>query len=76
MPPSRRLALAMVLSVVAWTGLAALHQALWSYRYWRADPWAVTSPVQWTLPTGHVARLDGLAERVRSRLPRGAQLAV
>jgi hypothetical protein len=65
-----------VLVFLAATIGGALHQTLWSYRYARADPWSELSPVQWILPSGHVRRLDGLAERVRSRLPEGAALAV
>lgn len=76
----RRWTLALVAVLLAWTVAASLHQALWSWRYWRVDPWSERSPVQWLATSQHVASLGAQVRRalaaVEGPIPEGAVLAV
>jgi hypothetical protein len=76
----RRWTLVLVALALVWTVAASLHQALWSWRYWRVDPWSERSPVQWKATSQHVASLGAQLRRalaaIEEPIPEGAVLAV
>ena len=50
----------VLLAATLWFGVHALHDSLWAYRYWKVDPWALESPVQWPVVGRHAQALGHL----------------
>ena len=75
-PRRRKVVVALLLGAFLWFGLHALHQSLWSYRYWKVDPWALESPVQWPVVGQHARRLEATAAQLQSCLEPDAKVAV
>lgn len=66
----------LLLGACLWTGFHAAHETLWSWRYWKVDPFALEAPVQWPVTGRHGAALARDAETLRACLPDDATLAV
>ena len=75
LPLIRRALVVMLLVGAAWFGFHALHDSLWSYRYWKVDPWALESPVQWPVVGRHARSMERLAPELPCLRP-GDKVAV
>ncbi len=71
----RRAILVVLLAAASWFGGHALHDSLWSYRYWKVDPWALESPVQWPVVGRHARSMDLLSSELPCLRP-GDKVAV
>lgn len=71
----RRVLVVVLLIATAWFGAHALHDSLWSYRYWKVDPWALESPVQWPVVGRHARSMDRLSTELSCLRP-GDKVAV
>lgn len=61
---SRRLGVFGLLALFLWFGAHAGHEALWSWRYWKVDPFSVSAPVQWPVVGAHAQALEADSRRI------------
>lgn len=72
----RRLLLVGLGVAFLWTGFHAAHEALWSWRYFKVDPFALEAPVQWPAVGRHARTLAQDAEHLQPCLGPDRRLAI
>lgn len=65
----------MLAVAIVWIA-GGLYDALWSYRFWRVDPWHLDGPVQWPIHGRHAERLEQELTAMTGCLPDNSLIAL